>query len=137
MRNERVEGNAGRSHRPTALALSHTHSMSGDANPPRELSVALPLCLLLRNTQVIHGRLDIPHRVNGSRYNGVLTRSGLLPLQGPELPREFGFLLPVDGRWQPWPTVDLHLHSLDGSAPRRADNPVLAVLAGHFCGDQH
>src|SRR6266545_5631320 len=108
--------------------------MLGEANPPRDLAVALPIRTLLGDPWIIHRRLDVPRGIDGAGYDGMLGGGRFLPLQRPDLPRELGFLTPVDRRRQPWAAVDLDLHQLNGRPPRRANDLVLTIFAGDLGG---
>jgi hypothetical protein len=101
-----------------------------NANPPRDLLVALPIGALLRDARIVHRRLHIPRRIDGSRGDSMLARSRVLPLQGPDLPRKFSVLTAVDRCRHPRAPIDLHLHPLDGGTSGRADDAILPVFAG-------
>src|SRR5215471_6552171 len=104
--------------------------LSSNSNPARNLSIALPVCMLIRDDGVSHGWLNMPGSVDGPRCDGMLARCGILPIQMPELPRELMLMPTIYGGRTPWSIIDANFHTLDRPPPGRTINSMLSVLHG-------
>ena len=108
--------------RTHSIQRVRAHDTLPDAYLPRDLPVAFPVGLLVRDDRVIHRRLDIALGVDRPRSDAVFSRRGLVPIQRPLLPGKGRMLLPVDSRPLP-PAV------IEAVRPRAA-RVTASMLAG-------